>query len=373
MSGFHIYKILKFIKSSTYIILYILSYFIIIYISVIISILYISIDNLYKPHKNICFTPIFYKPIRITPKITDYPMFDLLCDLYKNCIFDCMYYMVVLPGTNVRYLSFQFLKIFLLKIFYINFLIFIKYIKYIYTWDKDLNLYSFLYLNFSNTYDERKLFFLENKWNYNPHNLKEIIKNILKQTETKISDKVVDEMYINIKNTIVSYPKAKDYIKLYTTKHEIKNKKVQHKFIENFSYIEDGNLYYITDYEKARELNWYGAPEVPLPLFKGFSKDSSVMKNIFKIIKQHDSNIKIPINDFTNGAWISKYHPHTRHLVEDGRYIPDNLPKKIIDKVEILDWNLIEFINKYKHKGLSIETLTKIYTTLSQYLLDTWV
>lgn len=105
---------------------------------------------------------IYYHPYQVPQLLTEYPLLEIIVVLYKNCIFDYMYYRVEFPGKYFKYYSFIALKVIFCRTFLTILYVTVQTLKFFILPGNKIKYYQFLYLNYNNTYDIRKLMFINN-------------------------------------------------------------------------------------------------------------------------------------------------------------------------------------------------------------------
>ena len=126
-----------------------------------------STNILIEPLNNVHTETYYLEPIHINYSESEHQLLDIITNVYKNCIFNIVYYRILLPGSLFKYYGLGAIKI-LSALMLFNILKFIiQFIKFL-LFRNGLGFYQFIYLNFNNRNDSRAVLFINGVWVCNP-------------------------------------------------------------------------------------------------------------------------------------------------------------------------------------------------------------
>lgn len=313
--------------------------------------MWIKATNLiFQPIKNEYSQTNYLKPNKIGYFDSDYQLLDLFIKLYQNCVFNIMYYRVLMPGKYFKYYGLKAIKLILILFLFNIFKILIQGIKFFF-FKKKLSFFEFLYLNYENTLDERKLLFINGVWNANPKNLGVLIhNNFTKNKSILVENQTYKEVYAKTIDLISDRNPCPDYINAKSAYHLIDNKIFSHIAIENPTKNNDHEYYYMTDAYKAYNADFYNKKPL-LAFFTGPEKPSTIfpLENNCKLF---DINYKIPYKTFS------------LEIFKNEKFIIDNnLPTTLLPETKIFNQNIqndVDYLNYKWDKYLNIACNSKL-------------
>ena len=147
-----------------YLILY---YFNISLVILIITMWVRSTNILIEPLGDTHTETYYIEPIRIYYSESEHQLLDIIVNIYKNCIFNIVYYRICLPGTSFKYYGLGAIKVLIVLMLFNIVKLIIQFIKFL-LFRNGLGFYQFIYLNFDNRNDGRAVLFVNGTWVCNP-------------------------------------------------------------------------------------------------------------------------------------------------------------------------------------------------------------
>ena len=126
-----------------------------------------STKIIYTPFKNKLIGVCFLKPAIIGPEMSEFSTLELITKLYKNYVFELVYIRISCQGKYIKFYGIKSIKIIIIKSLLSTLLFLIQFIKFLFHFKRKINFTEFIYLNYDNTDDARKLSFVNNKWLFN--------------------------------------------------------------------------------------------------------------------------------------------------------------------------------------------------------------
>lgn len=287
----------------------------------------------------------FLEPIKIDYFDSDYQLASIIHNLYINCIFDITYLRILLPGKFAKYHGMKAIYI-IFSTFTLNIITFItRYIKYIFS-SKNITFFEFLYLNYNNKYDLRKIILIDNKWVTNPkfENLEKAGKIFFNGNKAEfIPSNAIFEAKYKVLQEWKTLNHTPEHINMVAIEHSpYNNKKLFHYGIENFTNNRSNNTSYMTDMNKALSNNWYG--EIPtLIMHEGPDKPSTFFELSGRAVVEA-SQKKIKIDDISLSIIKCNNNEIAQHLPDS--FIPNfqSFDDKIKTNIDIIHikWDMFE-------------------------------
>ena len=122
-----------------------------------------STKIIYTPFKNKLIVVCFLKPFIIGPEMSEFSTLELITKLYKNYVFELAYIRISCQGKYIRFYSIKSFRIIIIKSLLSTLLFLIQFVKFLFHFKRKINFTEFIYLNYDNKNDSRKLSFLDNK------------------------------------------------------------------------------------------------------------------------------------------------------------------------------------------------------------------
>jgi len=305
---------------------------------------------LYEPTKSVNNSTAFYKVERICQKNENFSTLNVLFILYKNIIFDVMYFKVFYPGSYFKYFSLRSTR-YLMFLVFRNIIIFlIRLIKFIFFNHQKINFHQMICLSYNNPYDHRKLLYSQNTWHHNPRELIDILKKVT--NFNRYDDNIlITKLAADIKKTLFSDATDTINIKLFACKHIINGDSRIHysPFFDKNSHA----AFYITDGNKAILQNYHDSKGIVIPIFEGFKKKSTLIDFQGNIISVRPSKLIIPLDNFNRGKYLADNSNKYKELLESNRYPSSTTPDMLIESTKNYTGKCNTFLKKYGEYNLS--------------------
>ena len=126
-----------------------------------------STNILIEPLGNTHTETYYMEPTRINYFESEHQLPDIIMNIYKNCIFNIVYYRIRLPGVSFKYYGLGAIRVLLVLMLFNIVKFIIQFIKFL-LFRNGLSFHQFIYLNFDNRNDGRAVLFIDGTWVCNP-------------------------------------------------------------------------------------------------------------------------------------------------------------------------------------------------------------
>ncbi len=307
----------------------------------------------------------FFKPSLINPEMDELPTLNLILNLYKNYVFELAYIRIAIPGNYIRFFGFKALKTILITSILAIMAFLIQLLKFLLNFKEKISFSEFLYLNYDNTNDSRKLSFVNDEWLFNPS--KEFYK-MLTQNKANMSDLLINQKYYKFIENIKTLSAKPEIIDFTLGSHKIEDgRTVSHFITKSLPGYDGEKCIYQTDLSKAMDSNYYGN-NVYLPFFKGSRKDSILLEMNSNGIEYSSYTIKINSTHLSQGLCHSDITGFNADLTNANKFDIELISKKIL-----LDYNnykntWLEFKLKSEALGIDEHQAYEIFKKICFYL-----
>ena len=319
---------------------------------------------IFDPLKKKNNSTLFIKPIIITPEFTEFLLLELIHNLYKNYIFDITYFRISNPGKYFKFFGFKAFKNIFTFTFLSCILFIIQFLKFIFNFKENINFSEFIYLNYDNMYDTRKLLFVNDTWVHNPSI--DILSKLLKD-KYNIPINIIDKTYKKLFDVLKTTASTPNQINFTYCDHLFKDKTMSSHFVAN-NFTNNKTLGYMTDFNKAVNNNFYDK-KIYIPYFKGPYKDSCLLQTNLEGIKYYQKTFKLPSTRLSEGLCHSEIFNITNKLsiLDKLEYI--NIQDKILSDANSFIYYYHEFKEKSLGLGISEEDIDIFYKILLNNIL----